>query len=125
MGQRAAHNSCYIAISAIVLSAVCILSACNSSDQGLENSSRAEFETRYTLAQIAEHNKPDDCWLAVEGRVYNITTYIPKHPGGTPNIIGYCGSESTGAYKTKGGIGRNHSLQARKLLERYVIGRLE
>lgn len=31
------------------------------------------------------HNKEEDVWMAVNGVVYDITTYIKKHPGG--NII--------------------------------------
>lgn len=25
---------------------------------------------------------PEDAWLAIRGRVYNITHYLPYHPGG-------------------------------------------
>lgn len=34
-----------------------------------------------TLSEVAKHNKRDDCWIIVEGLVYDVTKYIPLHPG--------------------------------------------
>ena len=36
---------------------------------------------KFTLAQVAEHDKKDDAWIAVKGRVYDITEFILHHPG--------------------------------------------
>lgn len=33
--------------------------------------------------ELAKHNKIDDCWLAIRGKVYNVTKYMDFHPGGT------------------------------------------
>ena len=33
----------------------------------------------YTLAEIAKHNKPEDCWMVLEGKVYNFTEYISEN----------------------------------------------
>jgi cytochrome b involved in lipid metabolism len=29
-----------------------------------------------------KHAKPDDCWIVVNGKVYDLTTFAPNHPGG-------------------------------------------
>jgi L-lactate dehydrogenase (cytochrome) len=34
----------------------------------------------YSLEDIAQHDKPDDCWVTVENSVYDITKFVPKHP---------------------------------------------
>lgn len=33
-------------------------------------------------AELAEHNKPGDMWMAIRGKVYNVTSYLDFHPGG-------------------------------------------
>lgn len=38
---------------------------------------------RYTLADVARHNTKDDAWVAVDGRVFDITHHVATHPGWT------------------------------------------
>ena len=35
----------------------------------------------YTTAEVLQHNKEDDCWLIISGSVYDVTRWIPRHPG--------------------------------------------
>jgi predicted heme/steroid binding protein len=35
----------------------------------------------YTLADVAQHKKVTDCWIAVDGNVYDVTTFVDEHPG--------------------------------------------
>lgn len=32
--------------------------------------------------ELAKHNKVDDAWLAIRGKVFNVTKYMDFHPGG-------------------------------------------
>lgn len=80
----------------------------------------------YTLAQIAVHNKPTDCWFAIEGKVYNVTAFIAagRHPGGEAILEG-CGKDATVLFNTRPmGSGTAHSEQARKNLVNFYIGDL-
>ncbi len=41
---------------------------------------------------LAQHASLEDCWIAYNGKVYDITSYVPRHPGGANKIARYCGS---------------------------------
>lgn len=38
----------------------------------------------YSLEQVAEHNDEDSMWYTFRGGVYDLTSFINGHPGGTP-----------------------------------------
>ncbi|XP_037292954.1 cytochrome b5 reductase 4 isoform X2 [Manduca sexta] len=48
-----------------------------------------------TPSELALHNKQDDAWLAIRGRVYNITHYLPYHPGGPEELMRGAGIDAT------------------------------
>jgi cytochrome b involved in lipid metabolism len=79
--------------------------------------------TTYTAADVALHNTQSNCWLIISGKIYNVTQYIPFHPGGVSRIVQYCGAEATQAFNTQGGNG-SHSANAHALLANYYIGDL-
>ena len=45
----------------------------------------------YTAAEVAQHNKVEDLWLIIHGRVYDVTKFVDEHPGGgevsTPHSV--------------------------------------
>ncbi len=77
----------------------------------------------YTVAELAAHATTADCWLAVGGNVYDVTTYLSDHPGGSRTIVGWCGREATEAFATEDGRGE-HSPEAYALLAEYLLGPL-
>lgn len=88
------------------------------------NQSQAQAEEkRYTLSEVAVHNRKEDCWMAIGGIVYDLTAYLPQHPTNPEVILPSCGKEATVAYTTKN-RGRPHSPYADELLRRYRIGTL-
>lgn len=36
----------------------------------------------YSLASVARHSTPSDCWVIVRDKVYDVTAWVPQHPGG-------------------------------------------
>lgn len=46
----------------------------------LEGGSVAASDKDYTLAELATHDQADDCWMAIDGVVYDFTAYLPQHP---------------------------------------------
>jgi cytochrome b involved in lipid metabolism len=49
----------------------------------------------YTLSQIMEHSTKESCWTVIRGKVYDLTPYVSRHPGGERNILKLCGKEGT------------------------------
>lgn len=78
---------------------------------------------RIPPAEIARHGRVDDCWMAIDGQVYNLTPYLPQHPTKPGIIVPWCGQEASEAYRTKT-RGRSHSAEADELLAKYLIGQL-
>lgn len=83
-----------------------------------------EVMKAYSQAVVADHNSRDDCWMIIDGMVYDISTYLPEHPSAPEMVIAWCGREATNAYHTKT-IGRPHSSRAGQILSGYHIGRLD
>jgi hypothetical protein len=77
-----------------------------------------------TPAEIAKHNTQSDCWLIINGKVYDVTTYLRQHPGGVAEITQTCGADGTHLFETKDGRGNNHSAYAYQLLSQYYVGDL-
>lgn len=79
----------------------------------------------YTLTQVAEHNQaPDDCWLAISGKVYDVSGFGEKHPGSEAVYQG-CGQDATPLFETRPmGSGTPHSDKARGFLPNFYIGDL-
>ena len=39
------------------------------------------------------HDKDQDCWIIIEGKVYDVSTYMDDHPGGKEIILEYTGGK--------------------------------
>jgi len=44
---------------------------------------------------LKQHNKRDDIWMALYGKVYNVTAYMPYHPGGEKELMRAAGRDGT------------------------------
>lgn len=49
---------------------------------------------KVSLEELAKHNSEDDCWVIYKNQVYDLTTWIDKHPGGKEAILNQCGTEN-------------------------------
>ena len=52
----------------------------------------------FTMAQVSTHNTSASCYSVVSGSVYDLTTWINQHPGGSSAIKSMCGVDGTSAY---------------------------
>ncbi|MDB5254355.1 MAG: Soluble cytochrome b558 [Parcubacteria group bacterium] len=61
-------------------------------------SSTAVVLNTYTINTVATHSTPTSCWTTISGSVYDVTSWISKHPGGADAIISLCGKDGTAAF---------------------------
>jgi cytochrome b involved in lipid metabolism len=74
----------------------------------------------YTLADVAKHNTPADCWMILNNtEVYNVTAFLNVHPAGAGPMTPFCGANATTAFNNVG-----HSTRAVGLEATYLIGNL-
>ena len=85
--------------------------------------SAAPAKASYTLKDIAQHATLKDCWMAIHGKVYDVSAYIPQHPSAPEVMTRHCGKEATRAFDTKD-RGRPHGGYAKGLLAKYEVGTL-
>ncbi|KAF1999982.1 hypothetical protein P154DRAFT_522767 [Amniculicola lignicola CBS 123094] len=52
-------------------------------------------KTKLTGEQVAEHHSRDSCWVIVHGKAYDVTEFLPEHPGGPKIILKYAGKDAT------------------------------
>lgn len=83
--------------------------------------SGSETQTKYTMAEIAAHATPEDCWFAIEGKVYDVTGFGDKHGGGEAVYLG-CGKDATKMFNNRPNSSGSHSKTARSLLPNFEIG---
>ncbi|CCC71144.1 hypothetical protein NCAS_0G02570 [Naumovozyma castellii] len=74
----------------------------------------------YSYQQIAEHNKPDDAWIIIEGKVYDVSKFLDEHPGGDEIIFELAGQDATEHFLDIG-----HSDDALQILRKLRIGELD
>ncbi|KAI8801521.1 cytochrome b5-like heme/steroid binding domain-containing protein [Cladochytrium replicatum] len=56
--------------------------------------------SRFKPSMLTQHRTKDDCWMAVQGKVYNVTPYLRYHPGGVSQLMRGAGRDATELYLT-------------------------
>lgn len=41
----------------------------------------------YKLEDLKQHSDEKSCWIAINGKVYDVTTFLEEHPGGYDIIL--------------------------------------
>ncbi len=67
-------------------------------------------QATFTLSDVSKHNRSTDCYSVVRGSVYDLTSWIKQHPGGSGSIVSMCGIDATSDFVGQhGGQGRPES----------------
>lgn len=82
--------------------------------------------TPYSIDDVAMHNNREDCWIVVEGKVYDVTGYIASgmHKGKDAILMG-CGKDATDLYNNRPNGSGAHSKMAREVMAKFAIGLLK
>jgi cytochrome b involved in lipid metabolism len=53
------------------------------------------------MTQVRANSTAQSCWTVVDDYVYNLTSWINSHPGGSGAILFLCGTDGTNAFKAQ------------------------
>lgn len=60
-----------------------------------ESQGTTQSKEGITEAEVAQHSDAKSCWSIINGSVYDLTSWIPKHPGGPQAILQLCGADGS------------------------------
>ncbi|MCJ1307195.1 hypothetical protein MMC25_000841 [Agyrium rufum] len=52
----------------------------------------------FNAEEVAKHNSPESCWVILYGKVYDVTQFLPQHPGGAKVVLQLAGTNATEEY---------------------------
>jgi cytochrome b involved in lipid metabolism len=85
------------------------------------STSEAPATKGFTKAEVEAKNSNSACWTIVGNKVYDLTQWISRHPGGSSSIASLCGIDGTSRFRGQhGSSGRPNSQ-----LDSYYIGDLK
>mmetsp|Transcript_13636 Transcript_13636/g.27750 ORF Transcript_13636/g.27750 Transcript_13636/m.27750 type:complete len:709 (+) Transcript_13636:48-2174(+) len=67
--------------------------------QLLKKAPTAAISRAMPLSEVSRHCIPEDCWVAIEGKVYDLTEFADRHPGGPTTILKSAGKDATKMFK--------------------------
>lgn len=73
----------------------------------------------WTLAEVGQHNTPEDLWMVIYDSVYDITPFLDAHPGGAEVLFDCGGVDALEAFDDV-----CHSDDAIAMLAPYKMGEL-
>ncbi|MPC56353.1 Cytochrome b5 reductase 4 [Portunus trituberculatus] len=72
-----------------------------------------------TPQELAKHNKRNDAWMALKGKVYNVTPYMEFHPGGEEELMRGAGQDATHLFNEV-----HKWVNFEGMLQKCLVGRL-
>ena len=77
----------------------------------------------FSVEDVQLHNKEKDAWITHRGKVYDVSDFLERHPGGKDILVSYAGQDVT-TLMTQPEI-HQHTSFAYGWLGKYQIGRLK
>ncbi len=75
----------------------------------------------YTMTEVQKANNANNCWSVISGKVYDLTSFTPGHPGGEPAILSLCGKDGTAGFMAQHGGQR----KPESVLAKFYLGVLK
>ena len=88
---------------------------------GTTSTTTTSSAKKISRATVAQHASTSDCWSIVGKNVYDLTSYVSQHPGGSGAIAGICGANGTAAFKSQ----HMGSSKIASILAAYKIGKVK
>lgn len=72
-----------------------------------------------SMTSVASHATAKDCWVVIDGSVYNVSSFISQHPGGARAIARVCGKDGTATFSSEGAHARTGAAES---LAQFYVG---
>lgn len=82
--------------------------------------SNKEMNT-YTWKEIAQHNTNKSAWVYIDDDVYDVTSFLPRHPGGEDMILLMAGRDVTDLFPSY----HPFTTKPKQILSKFHIGKLK
>ena len=95
----------------------------NQPEQQTTPSQTTQSSEEITSQELATHNSKTDCWVGYKGKVYDVTNFLNKHPGGANAIAKYCGTSSQfeAGFTSQHGAGKVNTLEKEGIYKGEII----
>jgi cytochrome-b5 reductase len=77
-------------------------------------------KVEYTAQEVAAHKTPNDAWMVINDKVYDVTKYLEDHPGGAEVLLEAAGIDATEPFDNAG-----HSEDAFEIMDEFCVGTLK
>lgn len=72
-----------------------------------------------SLEEVSLHNEKNDIWMVIHDKVYDVSNFLQRHPGGVEVMLDCAGVDATSYFEDVG-----HSEYSKQLLKPLLIGEL-
>ena len=73
-----------------------------------------------TMEEVAQHDQPDDLWIVIYGKVFDVTEWKEDHPGGDDILIEHGGKDVSELFRNVG-----HSPDANAIRPNFMVAKLK
>ena len=87
---------------------------------GSRRDKRYDGAVVYTMDEVAQHAAQEDPWVVIDGRVFDVSSWLSRHPGGADVLLLAAGTDAT-----EGFLKAEHSEAALKRLDDGFLGRVQ
>lgn len=78
-------------------------------------------QDKFTIDEVRKHASPEDCWTVIDGYVYEMTSFINRHPAGSRAILRLCGRDGSNDFREE----HSGQKEPNSWLETLRIGKLK
>ncbi|WVR07303.1 hypothetical protein IAU60_004344 [Kwoniella sp. DSM 27419] len=65
----------------------------------LEGTKQPSGQKLVSYNEVQKHTSRDDCWVIIDGKIYDVTEFLDQHPGGAEIILANAGKDATKIFK--------------------------
>ena len=77
----------------------------------------------YSASEVAKHKSKESLWVVNQGKVYDVTDFARRHPGGEEILLEHAGQNVSEIMSSIDP--HQHSSAAYQILEKYYVGDLK